>query len=540
VKISIPRPKKPVFRLRTRVTALICTVLLLVLVVTGVTVGWRMEQQTREAAADKAVMFSRLAAESEVVVDELEGRGAPGAVQSFAEWMRRRSRVDFIVVLDMNRIRRSHPDVSQIGQQFVGGDDAEVYRGLAYTSMAKGTLGLSMRAFTPVFDPRDGRQIGAVAVGILLTGLDQTVGSVRRRIVLGVLVGFAAGVLGAVYVADRTKKILLGMEPSEIATLLQQRSALLHSVREGVLAVGPDLIITLVNEEASRLFGLAGISGDLAGRHADAVLPGPGMRRVLETGRPELDQELVVNGLPIVMSLVPVLAGQTITGAVATFRDRTEVSLLAKQLSGIRVYAEALRAQTHEFMNKLHVILGLIRLGEYDRLSGYITGLTGSLQDEVGQVVQRIKDPMIAGFLLARMSAAREQDVTMRLSEASLVPPCPGGPLAHDLVTILGNLLENAVEAIGGSDRREIQVDLRHDGERLEITVADTGPGILPEHQPWLFERGFSTKGADRGYGLFQAAQRVAALGGRLTASQREQGGTVFRATIRFQGESPE
>ncbi|MDR3670620.1 MAG: response regulator [Holophaga sp.] len=207
---------------------------------------------------------------------------------------------------------------------------------------------------------------------------------------------------------------------------------------------------------------------------------------------------------------------------------------LAEQVSGIRLYAEALRAQTHEFMNKLHVILGLIRLGEFDRLSSYITGITGKLQDEVGQVVPRVKDPVIAGFLLARSSAAREQNITMQLSDASQLPLCASESVAHDLVTILGNLLENAVEAIGESTRREILVDLQHASDRLVVTVEDSGPGIPPELRERLFQRGFSTKGEDRGFGLFHVFKRVTALGGRLEVADREGGGTIFRTSIHY------
>ena len=526
--------KKPAFRLRTRITLLVLTVLLLVLVVTGFTVGWRMELETRETVAAKAALLSGVAAESEPVIEGLLGHRPSETIQAYAEGLCRMARVDYVVVLDMNHIRRSHPQQAQIGLQFVGGDDSAAYQGRSYTSVAKGTLGLSLRAFTPVFDARNGRQIGAVAVGILLTGVNQAVQSVRKWILVGVLIGFAAGVLGALYIANRTKEILLGMEPSEIAALLQQRNALLHSVREGVVAMDPDLNITLVNEEASRLFGLAGIHEDVVGRQVGTVLPGPGPEAVLATGKPQLDHELVINGLPVVTSLVPVLAGSDITGVVATFRDKTEVSLLAEQLSGIRLYAESLRAQTHEFMNKLHVILGLIRLEQFDLLAGYITGITGRLQDEAGHVVQRVRDPMLAGFLLARFSAAREQNIQLRLSEASSVPPCPGEALAHDIVTILGNLLANAMEAIGDSARREILVDLRLERDRLGIVVEDSGPGILQEHRALLFERGFSTKGEDRGYGLHLAAQRVKALGGQLTADNREGGGTIFRASIPF------
>jgi len=207
---------------------------------------------------------------------------------------------------------------------------------------------------------------------------------------------------------------------------------------------------------------------------------------------------------------------------------------LEEQVSGMRLYAEALRAQTHEFMNRLHVILGLVRLEEYERLSGYITALMGDLQMEIGQLAQRIKDPMLAGFLLARSSAAREQDIAMALSEASQVPVCADEAVARDLVTILGNLLENAVEAIGPSATRQIRVDLRFDSDRLELAVEDTGPGIPPGHRDRLFEKGFTTKPGDRGLGLYHASQRVAALGGRLTVEDRMGGGTVFRASIRY------
>lgn len=207
---------------------------------------------------------------------------------------------------------------------------------------------------------------------------------------------------------------------------------------------------------------------------------------------------------------------------------------LEEQMAGMRLYAEALRAQTHEFMNRLHVILGLVRLEEYDRLSGYIAGLLGDLRAELGQLAQRIKDPLLAGFLMARCSAAREQDIAMVLTEASQVPVCADEAVARDLVTILGNLLENAVEAMGASATRQIRVDLQHDADRLDLEVADTGPGVPAGYRDRLFEKGFTTKPGDRGVGLYLTAQKVAALGGRLTVGDRPGGGAVFRASVRY------
>jgi len=330
----------------------------------------------------------------------------------------------------------------------------------------------------------------------------------------------------------------MGMEPQEISTMLQQRNAMLHSVREGIIGVNRDLVVTLVNEEALRLFALAGSHGELVGRSVEEVLPSSRLRTIVETGQAEYDQEGEILGLKIMTNRVPVLVDGRITGAVATFRDKTEMNRLAEQLTGVRFYADALRAQTHEFMNKLHVILGLVRLEEYERLKTYITGVAGRLDDEVGFVVQRIKDPVVAGFLLARFSSAREQNILMRLDQASSLPPCPDDRASHDLVQVLGNLLENAVEAIGDGPRREIQVSLWPDGTQVHLVVVDSGPGLPGEVLAKAFTLGFSTKGENRGFGLWQASRTIEARGGRLTGENQEGGGAIFTASLTlFPGE---
>ena len=523
-------------QLRARITLLVSSVLGLALLVTGAMVHWRMEQQTRDALGEKVILLSRITAEAEVVRDGLMGKRPPGDIQAFAERIRAEAGVDYVVVIDMNGLRLSHPNLSLIGARFAGGDDADVYRGRSYLSVAKGTLGVSLRAFTPV---RQGdRQVGAVAVGILQSGVDRTVVSVRKRIALGGIIGFAAGILGAMYLGSRIKRILLGMEPQEISTLLQQRNAMLHSVREGIIGVNRDLIVTIVNEEALRLFALAGSHGELVGRNVEEVLPSSRLRSVVESGQAEYDQEGEILGLKILTNRVPVLVDGRITGAVATFRDKTEVNRLAEQLTGVRFYADALRAQTHEFMNKLHVILGLVRLEEYESLKTFITGVAGRLDDEVGFVVQRIKDPVVAGFLLARFSSAREQNIFMQLDQDASVPPCPNDAASHDLVTVLGNLLENAVEAIGAGTNREIHVSLQPEGALLHLSVEDSGPGLPEDVLAHAFTLGFSTKGENRGLGLWQAARTVEARGGHLTGKNREGGGAIFGATLRlFPGE---
>ena len=531
----MPRTR-PLLQLRARITLLVSLILALALLVTGVLVDWKMEQQAREAMSEKVVLLSRIMAESEVVREGLTGRRSQGEVQALAEQVRLAAGTDYVVVMDMNGIRLSHPTQSQIGARFAGGDDVDVYRGRSYVSVATGTLGLSMRAFTPVW--QGNRQVGAVSVGLLKSGVDRAILGVQKRILFGGGFGLAAGILGALYLAGRIKRILMGMEPQEISTLLQQRNAMLHSVREGIIGVDRDLVVTIVNEEALRLFALAGSHGELVGRNVEEVLPSSRLRTVVETGQAEYDQEGDILGLKILTNRVPVLVEGRIAGAVATFRDKTEVNRLAEQLTGVRFYADALRAQAHEFMNKLHVILGLVRLEEYERLKSYITGVAGRLDDEVGFVVQRIKDPVVAGFLLARFSSAREQNILMRLDQEAALPPCPDDAASHDLVQVLGNLLENAVEAIGEGTRREIQVSLRPEGTQVHLSVVDSGPGLPAEVLAKAFTLGFSTKGENRGFGLWQAARTIETRGGCLRGENREGGGAAFTASFAlFPGE---
>jgi CitB family two-component system sensor histidine kinase MalK len=527
----------PLLRLRTRITLFVCAILGVVLGITGTMVTSEMERRARAAVAERALLVARMVAEADVVVRGLKGALESEAIPAYAERMRGVGQVDFVVVLDAKHDRLSHPNPSLIGTRFKGGDDQAVDQGRTYTSVATGSLGTSLRAFTPVVDPESGRQIGAVAVGILMTGVRNAVNSVRRQAALGIVIGFSVGILGALLLAHRLKGALLGMEPVEIATTFQQRNALLHSVREGVVAADRDMRVTLVNEEAARLFGLAGVHGDLIGKQLEGVFAGAEVKSVLLQGKPALDQESVINGLHVVTSTVPVMVDGRITGVVATFRDKTELRHLAEQLTGVRLYADALRAQTHEFMNRLHVILGLVWLKKYEDLGTYITDITGQLRAEGDFVIQRIKDPVVAGFLLARFSAAREQNIAMYLSDDSWLGPCNDETLAHDLVTIVGNLLENAVEAMGAAETRKIFVQLRHDEGRLEIVIEDSGPGIAPELLGRIFDKGFSTKGERRGYGLWQAERAARSHHGTLSAARSASGGTAFTAVLQVPDE---
>ncbi|BBB90775.1 DcuS/MalK family sensor histidine kinase [Methylomusa anaerophila] len=529
------RLNKPRFKLRTKITILVCGVVALSLLVTNLLISSQIATATQQSLTEKATDIARMVAHSAIVVEALNGQRDQGEIQALAIELQRLTNVEFIVVIDMNRIRKSHPDVTKIGQSFVGGDEAAVLEGREYISTAEGTLGKSLRAFTPVYTP-EGKQVGAVVVGILLNSIQQAVAQSRLIIYLAVCFGLAVGVAGAILLAGNIKKTLFGLEPIAIASLLEERSAMLQSVREGIIAVDKDSRITLVNAEALRLLQQAGITLNPIGKDVEAFVPNTRLRDVLTAGTAELDQEQDMNGITLLTNRVPVCVDGEIVGAIATFRDETEIRQLAEQLTGVRNYAEALRAQTHEFMNKLHVILGMVRLEYYDQLAAYITQTAQQYQADVGYVVERIKNPVLAGFLLGKLSRAREAGVDLVLSESSFLPEPADSETVHHLVTIVGNLVKNAFEAVASADCKRIGIQFDYSSGFLTIEVNDTGPGIAADDKERIFAKGYSTKPDNWGLGLFLVQRTLEKLKGQITVvSEPGKKRTRFIVTIPYQ-----
>ncbi|MNI47213.1 Sensor histidine kinase DcuS [compost metagenome] len=231
---------------------------------------------------------------------------------------------------------------------------------------------------------------------------------------------------------------------------------------------------------------------------------------------------------------MPIRVGGTIAGAIATFRDKTELAVLAERLSGISVYADALRAGAHEFMNKLHVIMGMTHMGLYDELQQYISGTVSNHQNEIGAITRQVKDPVMAGFLLGKLSRAREAGTELLLSGDSYLPEAADPQVIHELITIAGNLLDNAQEALEGQPVKEIVLAFHYSGGRLSCVVQDNGPGIPRPLQEQIYTQGYSTKGERRGMGLYLVRKSVEKLKGDLQLRSDTQGGTTFIAHVPY------
>ncbi|MFL6557884.1 MAG: DcuS/MalK family sensor histidine kinase [Bacillus sp. (in: firmicutes)] len=528
--------KKGKLSLQAIIIIFVCIVVALSLALTDLIISKRITSSVEETQKEKALNVARMVSLSPMVIGALDGTTSHTVVQAYASQVKDKTNVNFVVVMNMKGIRLSHPDPSKVGKHFRGGDEGPALKGKEYVSISKGTLGRSMRAFTPIKNSQ-GKQVGAVAVGISLENVTKAVHKGRIGIAFGTLIGILIGIIGAVGLASYIKKILLGLEPFAIAKLLEERSSMLQSVREGIIAIDQEGKITLVNRAASKLFKRAGLKENPMGMNIEAYLPETRLTRIIKLGETELDQEQNLNGVTILVNRVPVVVKNETVGAIATFRDKTEVQLLAEQLTGVRNYADALRAQAHEFMNKLHVILGLVRTEQYDTLATYVSETVNHRKTEMGFVTNKIQDPVLAGFLIGKLSFARESGASLSFDCASKLPKPANSEITHELITIIGNLFDNAMEAIADSPNKKVDLKLDYAEDILTIEVKDTGMGMTKSLQNKILDKGFSTKGETRGFGLYLLAQSIERLEGDLIISSRPGKGTNFAVYIPYKAE---
>lgn len=508
------KKRKKLWNLWKTITLLVCTVVIFSLLVTDILISHNVERTTEESQAEKAKTIAHIVANDSVVINGLIGKADTSAIQTYTNRILKNTGVQFIVVMDMDGIRKSHPNPQKIGHHFIGGDEGPALKGKEHVSLAEGTLGISMRVFVPIFS-ETGEQIGAVAVGISADNVKERVKESRHIIYIGVGVGVLVGIIGAILLARHIKKSLFGLEPHRIAKILEERNTMLQSVKEGIIAVDKEARVTLINNEAKRLFKKSGLEEDFIGKDVELYMPNSRIKEVLQTGEVQLNEEQKIYGITIVTNRVPLYVKGEIVGAIATFRDKTEIRKLAEELTGIRLYAEALRAQSHEFMNKMHVVLGLTHMKQYEELQKYVSSMVSEHQYEIGGIMKKIQSPVFAGFLLGKLSYAREKNIKLIIKEDSYLPEMYDERIIHELITIVGNLINNALDAVTNCEKKQVEIGIQY-GDTLIITVQDTGKGIKEDEIDALFIKGYSTKGDNRGYGLHLVKESIQRINGEI------------------------
>ncbi|WKE69627.1 sensor histidine kinase [Streptomyces sp. WP-1] len=490
-------------------------------------------RQAEDAAARQTTAVARSIADSPAVRDAIRTPDPSARLEPYALKVTRDTNVDFVTIMDPAGIRWTHPDPRQIGKRFLG-TTAPARAGRTFTETYTGTLGPSVRAVTPVTD--GGRIVGLVSAGITVDRI-----SARLQDQVTALLGVAGGalLLGAVgtYVVNaRLRRHTHNMNAAALSRMHDYHQAALHAVREGLLMLDGQYRVALINDGGRELLGV-GEGDEVVGRSvAELGLPAP-LTGALLSARPRVDEVHPTASRVLVVNTSPVLGGER-RGTVVTLRDVTELQSLMGELDTERGFSQALRSQAHEAANRLHTVVSLIELGRCEEAVEFATAELELAQALTDQVVAAVREPVLAALLLGKTAQANERGVELVVSPDSRLDDglLSGGPPARDLVTVLGNLIDNAVDAAQGSARARVTVTAYTSAAGLVLRVADTGPGVDPGHADLVFRRGFTTKPAGpagRGLGLALVRQAVNRHGGALTVTDAGPGGgAVFEVRL--------
>ncbi|MBO1510766.1 ATP-binding protein [Metabacillus bambusae] len=447
------------------------------------------------------------------------------------ETMRMIHHADYIVVMDMNHIRLSHPVPHLIGQKSQGNDEDPAFAELTYTTKAKGEAGTVIRGFVPIIN-KEHHQVGVVLVGYMLPTFFEIIWNLRIEILLTGAISLLFGGWGAWLLASRIKKEMFNLEPHEIARLVVERTETFNAMHEGIIAIDTDEKITVFNDKAKAMMGIA---GEVIGKKIHEIIPDTRLPEILQLQKPFYNRELTVRNLNIVSNRIPIKVKGKTVGAVAIFQDRTEVKKLAEELTGVKAFVSALRVQNHEHMNKLHTIAGLLQLGHKNRALEYVFQITEEHEELTRFLSKNIKSESLSGLLLSKVSRGKELGITVHIDRHSRLESFPPSLDVHDFVIIFGNLIENAFDAFKDSNEleKEIYVSIEQHEDILSILIEDNGSGISKEVETQVFQEGFTTKeGSNRGIGLFLIKEIVAKANGTIQVESYPERGTSFMITF--------
>ncbi|NYH53336.1 MULTISPECIES: ATP-binding protein [Nocardiopsis] len=525
-------------------------VLLLALALAAVGTLWvvHLDRVVDRHHADRVLSTARSVAVMPDVVEGLRSSDPAAVLDPLADGVAAATGAEFVVIASPEGIRHSHPDDDLIGRT-VSTPPGPAARGREWTGVQEGTQGRSVRAKVPVFsgggsvnggDDR-GEVIGYVSLGVLTSSATTEARAAVPAILGMVAVVLLLGVGGAWVLSRQVRAKTHGLEPADITALLESREALLYAVREGVLAVDGEGRLVLANQPVRDMLGLPEGS---EGHRLDGLGLSERVRDIVSGDDPGDDRILLAGHRVLVANRMPVRVRGEDAGAVVTFRDRTELDRLTGELDGARTVTRGLRAQTHEFANRVHTLAGMLELGAYDEARAYLADLSATHTRTSTDISEHVADSALAALAIAKSAQASEMGVDLRLSPMTSVPALDR-QVRSDALLVLGNLVDNALDAVVGAQHGWVELMVRlHTADTgglphdlLEIRVTDSGHGVADDVAREIFRLGFTTKasrdGGTRGLGLALVKQVCEGRGGsvEMEAPDADEG-AVFTACL--------
>lgn len=482
---------------------------------------------------------AKIQAEEIAIIPNLRKSVAEKDIPAIAEFMQQvvdRSDASFIVIGDNKGIHLFHSVYDdRVGTTLIGGDNQEVLQGKSLTTIRQGGLGISLRSKAPIFNDA-GQVIGIVSVGYLTSYLDTiTLGKAINIFIAAVLL-LAALFIFSWFFTRSIKKQIFSLEPREIGLLVRQQKAMMESIYEGVIAIDSNLRIEVINQAARTLLNLSQPTRELRGQLITDVIPAvPFFSRDAMLAKDTHDEICRFNHATVIASRVRIMLEDKLQGWVITFRDRNEIDSLSAQLSQVKRYVDNLRIMRHEQLNRMTTLSGLLHMERYDEAIRYLQAQSEHAQELLDFISSRFSSPTLCGLLLGKAARAREKGV-----ELVFDPGCRMSRPAHllveaELISIIGNLLDNAIEATQRArlPHEPVEVLILQNERELIIEVADRGVGIDPSIRDRIFDRGMTTKrNGDHGIGLYLISSYVTQVDGTIEVSDNAPRGTIFSLFI--------
>jgi two-component system CitB family sensor kinase len=517
-------------KLQYRLTIFISIIIFIVIGGIGIVTYYQVQNSIETQMGNNAMDLAVTIASIDIIEETLANSKDYKTVQDTIESFREKTRFKYIIVMDMKGIKYSYPYGNSLGKKYTdGGEERVLTAGEYYVAKDKNVLISALRAFVPIY--YKGEQVGAVLVGLLTSTVYAELSTHLLYLKIALVVGLLIGIVAAGLLANTIKESIFGLEPKEIALLLGQRNLVLQNLKNGILAIDKYGNVILFNKAATEMLKLK--DEDIGKNISDLNLAYTDeMMKVLTTEEEIYNQEFKMCQDKILMCSHSLLRNhkEEIIGVVSSFQDLTEVKHMAEELTGIKKMSCALRAQNHEFMNKLHTISGLIQLEEYDEVVEYICHISKVRQEVSDILSKRIKSVHIAGLLLAKYNKATEAKISVEIDANSYIDKIPESITEDEICSVIGNLIENSIEELVKIENGSIYIKVNSTNDSLSIRIRDNGPGIKEDIIDKIFTRGFTTKAGNRGFGLSIVKQIIDYAGGTINVLQDS--GTIWNIFI--------
>ena len=520
-------------KLRTKIALMNIAVVFIALILTVILISQFRMSLVRKDTETNLMNISKIVSKSPLILQALKNKNNKENVQVYIKSIIASSKnIDSIIVTDLSGNNYGNSEFESVPEgKCTDVDSAAAVKNESNLKDMVQSFGKLIICFVPIRD-KNNVPAGFVIAKVLTSNLEVAAYEIVAVLMMVIFSGLLIGIVSSLIISNSVKSSLLGYEPEQISKLFVQRQEVLDTLEEGIIAADENSKVNFYNKAAASILNIK--EEKIIGKDILKIIPNSNLSKVFADGKAQYNKEMVIKDTITLTNTIPIMKNGKIIGVVTTFRDKTELTRLAEEVTGAKQLVEALRANNHEFMNKLHVILGLIQIGELEEAKKYILNQTKIQQQKMSLVMNKIEDATVAALILGKLSRAKELGVNLIINPESTLKKRSGKINSHVLVTIIGNLLENAIEAVDLSEKEEkdVEIFIKENEREVLIEVKDTGIGIKKENISKIFDKGFSTKGTDRGRGLTLLKDVAENLNGKVDVFSEEDIGTKFIVQI--------